>query len=133
MKTKRGDDELAPSKLALVNDYSKFMDGVDRNDVLVGNYSCVRKTFKWTVKVVMYFIEEAVLNAYVLYDKINPGKYCFINYKTDIIEATINRTRIAEDPTIIINIPTIAGHFMKLIPPTEKKDQTLKKMCHLYQ
>ena len=29
MKTKWGDDELVPSKLALFNDYSKFMDGVD--------------------------------------------------------------------------------------------------------
>ena len=47
---KRGRDELAPSKLALVKDYNKFMGGADRNDALVDNYSCVRKSFKWTVK-----------------------------------------------------------------------------------
>ena len=48
--SKRGRDELAPSKLALVKDYNKFMGGADRNDALVDNYSCVRKSFKWTVK-----------------------------------------------------------------------------------
>ena len=49
-------------KLALVNDYNKFMGDVDQNDALVGNYSYVRKTFKWTVKFVMHLIEEAVLH-----------------------------------------------------------------------
>ena len=48
--SKRGRDELAPSKLALVKDYNKFMSGADRNDAIVDNYSCVRKSFKWTVK-----------------------------------------------------------------------------------
>ena len=123
---KRGRDELAPSRLALVNDYNKFMGGVDRNDALVGNYSCVRKTSKWTLKVVMHFIEEAVLNAYVLYDKINLGKCRFTNYKMDIIEATINKARITEDPTIFI-MPTVGRYFMELIPPTETKAKPQKR------
>ena len=130
MKTKRypkrGCDELAPSNLAMVNDYSKFMDGVNRNDALVGNYSCIRKTFKWTVKVAMHFIEEAVLNAYVLYDKINPGKCCFMNYKMDMIEATINSVRLVEGSTIF-NMPSVGRHFMELIPATEKKAKPQKR------
>ena len=52
MKTKRlpkqGCDELDSSKLALVNDY-KFMGGFQCNNALVNNYSCIRKTLKWTV------------------------------------------------------------------------------------
>ena len=74
----------------------------------------------------MHFIEEAVLNDYVLYNKINLGKSCFMNYKMDIIEATINRARIAEDPTIF-NMPTVGRHFMELIPPTEKKAKPQKR------
>ena len=95
---KQGHDELAPSKLALVNDYNKFMSGFECNNALVGNYSCVRKTFKWTVKVLMHFIKEAVLNAYVLYDKINPGKCCFMNPKVDITEATITESELLKIP-----------------------------------
>ena len=61
---KRGREETAASKLLLVNDYNKFMGGVDWNDALIGNYSSVQKTLKWTVKVVFHFTEEVFLSAY---------------------------------------------------------------------
>ena len=86
---KRGRDELSLSKLSLVNDYKKYRGGVNRNDALIGNYTCIRKTFKWTVKVVMYFIEEAVLNVFILFDKTKQGKARFMNFKMELIETTI--------------------------------------------
>ena len=61
----RGRKDLGTSKLSTVNDCNKYMGGVDRNDTLIGNNKCTGKTFKWTVKVVMHFIEEAVLNVYI--------------------------------------------------------------------
>ena len=45
---KRGRDELATSKLKLVNDYDADVGGVDRNDALIGNYTCVRKSLNST-------------------------------------------------------------------------------------
>ena len=80
---KTGRHELSPSKLSLVNYYNKYMEGVDRNDALIGNYTCVRKTFTRTVKVVMHFLEEAVLNAFLLFDKNNAGKAHFMNFKME--------------------------------------------------
>ena len=53
------------------------MGGVDRNDALIGNYSSVRKTFKWTVKVVFHFIEEAFLKTYILNEKFGVKKCGF--------------------------------------------------------
>ena len=47
--------------LRLISDYNKHIGGVDKNDVLVGNNSCARKSYKWTRKVFFLFIEEAVL------------------------------------------------------------------------
>jgi len=47
---KRGRGEVPPTKLSLINDYNKYMGGVDKNDALIGNYTCVSKTFKWRVK-----------------------------------------------------------------------------------
>ena len=69
---KRGRNGISASKLTLVNGYNKNMGSVDRNDSLNGNYSSVRKTQKWTVEVVMHFIEETVLNSFIFYNKVNP-------------------------------------------------------------
>ena len=79
--TKRGRSGISASKLTLVYDCKKNMGGVDRNDALTGNYSSVPKTHKWTVKVVMHSTEEAVLNSFILYDKVNPEKLRFMQFK----------------------------------------------------
>ena len=93
---KRGREETAASKLSLVNDYNKFMGGVDRNDALIGNYSSVRKTLKWTVKVVFHFIEEAFLNAYILNEKFGVKKMRFLAFKLEIIESIITKNQLPE-------------------------------------
>ena len=86
---KRGREDLGGSKLSLVNDYNKYMGGVDRNDALIGNYTNVRKTYKWAIKVVIHFIDEAVLNAFILYNKQFTGKIRFMNYKMEVTEKSL--------------------------------------------
>lgn len=39
---KGGCDRLAPSKLSLVNDYTKYVGGVDRKDALTESYVFVK-------------------------------------------------------------------------------------------
>ena len=94
------------------------MGGVDRNDALIGNYTSMRKTYKWTIEVVIHFIEEAVLNAFIRYNKQYPGKMRFMNYKMEVIEKFLQRTSATDETN---NNPKIGRHFLKLIPPTEKK------------
>ena len=60
-------------KLKVIHDYNQKMDGVDKNDGMVGNYSCIRKTYNWTNKVFFHFLEEAIFNSFLLYSK-NNGK-----------------------------------------------------------
>ena len=43
---KQGRGELASSNLNLVNDYNANMGAIDRNNGLIGNYTCARKSFK---------------------------------------------------------------------------------------
>ena len=124
--TKRGRNSVSSSKLTQVNDYNKNMGGVDRNDALFGNYLLVRKTHKCTVKVVMHFIEEAMLNSFIFYDKVNPEKLRFMQFKLDIAEKTINRARAANIPQIY-HILQVSCHFLELIPATEKKSNPHKK------
>ena len=51
-----------------------------KNDAMVGNYNCIRKTFKWTTKVFFHFLEKAIFNSFLLYRK-NNGKKSFWNSK----------------------------------------------------
>ena len=44
-------DGMDQTKPVWVNDYNKYMGGIDRNDAMMGNYSSVRKSLKWTTKV----------------------------------------------------------------------------------
>jgi hypothetical protein len=41
-------------KLQVIDDYNKYMGGVDRNDGMIGTYSSVRKSMKWTKKVAFH-------------------------------------------------------------------------------
>ena len=123
---KQGRNDISASKLTLVNDCNKIMDKVDRNDTVIGNYSSVRKTHKWTVKVVMHFIEEAVLNSFILHDKFNPGKPRFMQFKLNIAEKTITRAKAINIPQIN-NVHQVSHHFLEQIPATEKKSNPQKK------
>ena len=98
---------------------------VDRNDALIVNYTWVRKSFKWTVKVAIHYIEEAVQNSFILYDKINPNKMWFMNFKLDVIEKIIIRVNRQNAPNIFLH-PAIGRHFLELIPWIEKKEKLQK-------
>ena len=128
---KRGRDELASSKLKLVNDYNANMGGADQNDALIGNYICIRKSFKWTVKVAIHYVEEAVLNFFILYDKIKHNKMRFMNFKLDVIEKIIVGVNRQIAPNILSH-PAIGRHFLELIPGSEKKEKPQKRcqICH---
>ena len=128
---KQGRDELASSKLNLVNDYNANMGAVHRNNSLIGNYTCARKSFKWTVKVAIHYVEEAVLNSFILYDKINPNKMWFMNFKLDVIEKITLGVNRQNAPNILSH-PAIVRHFLELIPQSEKKEKPQKRcqICH---
>jgi len=51
-------------KLNCVIDYNQHMCGVDRIDQLMAYYTPLRKTIKWYRKVVLQFLDIAVVNAY---------------------------------------------------------------------
>ena len=91
------------------------MGGVDRNDALIGNYTSAHKSFKWTTKVAFHFIEEATLNAFILFNKANPGKIRFMHFKLKIIKSIISWSQPSAPS---YNLPFVGRHFLQLIPPT---------------
>lgn len=55
------------NKPVAICDYNDFMSGVDHFDQMIKYYNFTRKTHKWTKKIVFYFLQIAVYNAYCLY------------------------------------------------------------------
>ena len=55
--------------LRLIIYYNKHMGSVGKNDAMVENHSCVRKSYKWKTKAFFYFIEKVAFNSFILYEK----------------------------------------------------------------
>ena len=87
-------------------------------------YTSLRKTYEWTIKVTIHFIEEAVLNAFILYNKQFPGKMPFMNYKMEVIEKSLQRASATDETNIDLKI---GRYFLQLIPPTETKSNPQKR------
>ena len=112
-------------ELQCINDYNRFMGGVDKNDEMLATYSSVRKSMTWTKKVVFHFIEEAVLNAFVLNKKHNNRKR-LLKFKLEAI--TFLLASGGSDVAAPIATDRLSGrHFPEAIPPTPMKANPQKR------
>ena len=91
--------------------------GIDRNDTIIGNHSSVRKSMKWTTKVAFHFIEEAVLNSFILFNKVI-GKKRFLQFKLLLVRQRLGDVTIEQN---FLSLPTVGRHFLELAQPTVKK------------
>lgn len=79
--TKRKNRETGENipKPICITEYNKYMKGVDRADQFLSYYPILRKSMKWTKKVVLYLINCGLFNAFRVYNELNPTKkikYC---------------------------------------------------------
>ena len=91
-------------RLRVVNDYNKNMGGVDKNDMMINNYSCVRKTYKWTNKMFFHFFEEAVFNTFVIQKKKGSTKR-FLDHKLELIRAILDETEVEKIDELVQSLP----------------------------
>jgi len=54
--------------------YNKFMNGMDRADQYLSYYSVLRKSVKWSKKVVLYLLNCALFNAFFVYRTLQTKK-----------------------------------------------------------
>ena len=98
------------------------MGSIDRNDAMIGNYSSVRKSMKWIREVVFHFIEEAVLNSFILFDKVI-GKKRFLQFKLLLIRQMLGDVTMEQN---FQSLPIVGWHFLELVPPTDVKEKPQK-------
>ena len=66
-------------------------------------------------------IEEAILNAFISYNKNTPGKKTrFLKFKLEYIRSILIPLRNENVHSHLV-VPTKSIHFLELIPPTPKK------------
>jgi len=62
-----------------VGQYSKFIKGIDRADQYLSYYSVLKKTVKWSKKVVLYLLNCVVFNTFFVYRTLNTNKRSWIS------------------------------------------------------
>ena len=72
--------------------YNKSMNGIDRADQYLSYYSVLRKTAKWSKKVVLYLLNWALFNTFFVYRTLNTNKK--VKYKNFLHE--VGRSWISE-------------------------------------
>jgi len=61
-------------KLYAVVQYNKFMKGIDRADQYMSYYSVLKKTVKWSKKLLLYVLNCVLFNAFFVYRTLNTNK-----------------------------------------------------------
>ena len=68
----------------------KCVGEVDRADQMLAPHEAARKTLKWYRKILIHFLQVAMLNAYTLFQKANPtSKLRFVNFHVMAIKSMI--------------------------------------------
>ncbi|XP_054771050.2 piggyBac transposable element-derived protein 4-like [Lytechinus pictus] len=77
----------------VVHLYNHTKIGVDLADQKVYEYEVERATRRWTLKVAMRFVQKAILNAYVIYCKVNPSPINRKKFYIKVYEAMMEPVR----------------------------------------
>ena len=71
LRRTEGKKQLVPCP-PVVPFYNKWMGGVDQLDHMTKVYGILRKCYRWTNVFLYSFLDTAVVNAYIMYKKLNP-------------------------------------------------------------
>ena len=71
-------------KPTCILEYNKYMGGVDKADMYLAYFSVLRKTMKWTKKVVLWLINCALFNSFVVYKTLNSSTR--VTFKKFVLE-----------------------------------------------
>ena len=123
-----------------VVDYTKHMFGVDLSDQLLAYYSLLRKSVKWWRKLAIHLVNLAILNAYIVYKKANPGK-SHVQFRLELVQALIDQglPTCTETPAQVTPRRTdhhknhlVERHFPELLKPkTNARKAKPYRRCNL--
>lgn len=113
-------------KPVVVHTYNQHMNGVDIADQHSVYYSFIRKTIKWWRKLFFWLLETAVVNSYVLHNRIvAPTRANHLAYRRAIVESLASRYVTSAPPRRRLGRPR------KRQRPDESNPERLNHQLHL--
>ncbi len=71
---------------AIIYNYNRFMNGVDRSDQLIKYYNILRQTHKYWKTLFFHYIDISIVNSYILYKEVHPsGKLSHFNFRETLV------------------------------------------------
>ena len=108
------------------------MGGVDKNDTMEGNYSCVCKSYKLTTKVFFHYLEELLFSSFIIYQK-SGGQNRLLGFKLAVIESMLREAQVNIDPAEGGYNKYMGRHFPELVSPTQSKGNPQKRACCVHE
>lgn len=121
-----------------VIDYNVNMGAVDKTDMMVTSVECIRKTVKWYKKLFFHLLDITLLNSQCLYNVKFGKNISLADYQLALIREIIQKYHIPRTTGKKKGRPSAGDqplrlkerHFPSLVPPTEKKKNTVR-YCHV--
>ena len=90
------DDSNRPVKPNIVERYNRHKGNVDNSDRMSSSYSMSRRTFKWTTKLFLYFLDLTVLNSWILLSSCG-AKYTHRDFRLLLVRNLIEEAGKSQD------------------------------------
>jgi len=112
-------------KEKVVTDYNSGMGFVDKNDAIISQHDMVRKCQKWATKMAFHLIEEALLNAHILYGMSPEPILTYTNFKLVYIENVLSPLPESE-----VRLQRYEGqHYLEKVPSTKPTETSRMRRC----
>ena len=83
---------MAKKKPTCIIDYNTHKHGFDTADQYLTYYPFIRKTVKWSKKVLFYLLQCCLFKSYVTFSKDNPNSHIsFVDFMSDVTENLIHQ------------------------------------------
>ena len=133
-----GTEEI--SKPYAIDQYNKFMDGVDKQDQSLSYYGFSRRTVKWWKKVFFHLLDTAVVNAYIMYthSQQSSKKLTHVQFRIELAKQLLLQGNSPASPELLGTPSPLQPaarlterHFLEKVPsrPNGKQSQRDCAVC----
>ena len=123
-------------KPAMINEYNKYMGGVDVADQLVTYYGFQHCSKKWWKRVFFHLLDVTMINAYVIYKSSRSRKITHLDFMVAVVKGLLQKSGIDIDgeqqSQVVITPFRLVGrnHFPE---PSRKRDCCLCSNRHKHR